>query len=464
MARVLNFQHDNKIVDLVFKEEVNQYDNSFTIIIGKNGIGKSRLLADMAKTLTLTNREHIFFSPRITSAYETGGGCMIKGNIIAVSTSPFDKFPIIRRRSLEESRSNYRYIGMRGEGPYGASSSIALISSAAVSLLEKLHKGRSNENLQQIFNTLGFQPKADLIIKPSYIGKVSVEHSSKIDEDSSIRIDLSTFERDYGIIIEERYRDILRTLSLAKRQKILYAIKTVHKTQPEKKAVSLTVDFMDGSSHLEGLETGKEYISALLTLMKYGFMRLMDLRLNKIVHGELSLKFASSGEQCLLVIMLGIAGHIEHESIVLIDEPEISLHPSWQEEFMTLLISAFSAYRGCQFVIATHSPQLISRLKDKACFITSLSQGRTYRANEFLQKSADVQLAELFDAPGTMNEYISRLAFNLLAKAKAKKTIDKELQKDLEHLIILSDKINDHDPVKELVSSVVEACSHYANN
>ena len=88
----------------------------------------------------------------------------------------------------------------------------------------------------------------------------------------------------------------------------------------------------------------------------------------------MSLKRASSGEQCLLVMLLGIAGHITDGSIILIDEPEISLHPRWQEEFIIMLTKAFLTYSGCQFIIATHSPQIISNLPNKGCYITSLSK------------------------------------------------------------------------------------------
>ena len=156
--------------------------------------------------------------------------------------------------------------------------------------------------------------------------------------------------------------------------------------------------------------------------------------------------------------------HITDGSLVLIDEPEISLHPRWQEEFMMMLMKSFSSYKGCHFIIATHSPQVIARLNSRACFITSLSKHRIYDAEEFYQRSADYQLAELFDAPGIMNEYISRLAFNLLARVKANKSVSEESSVDLERLLALDVQVENGDPVKELISSVAEVCKHYANN
>lgn len=455
MSRINRIIHDGHHIDLVLGN-IDQAENTYTVIIGKNGIGKSRLLSSLAKHKTKYDYD------AWEDSIPTDG--YINSNVIAVSTSPFDKFPSPRKKSLEDANSNYKYIGMRGEGLYSLSSSIALISSAARGLLEKLTKKSNNENLLNVFKTLGFEPNAGLIIKPGYIGKDTVRNSSVISEDSSLYIELLCLERDYGIFVDDRYKDILISLSHHKQHKIFWSLRLINKILQKRKAVELSINFNSDTSQISGTNTDSEYIDAILTLMKHGFMRLIDLHLFKIGHGEISLKKASSGEQCLLVIMLGIAGHIKNGSLILIDEPEVSLHPKWQEEFMLLLTSAFCQYKGCQFVVATHSPQIISRLKAQGCFVTSLSRQKTYNATDFLEKSADFQLAELFDAPGTMNEYISRLAFNLLAKLKAYKSLSPELALDLEHLKILSTKIDQGDPVKELVESVVEACAKYADN
>jgi len=67
----------------------------------------------------------------------------------------------------------------------------------------------------------------------------------------------------------------------------------------------------------------------------------------------------SSGEQHELVILYELLFRVSDNSIILIDEPEISLHVAWQEAFLGDLaemakLSKFDA------LIATHSPQIIS--------------------------------------------------------------------------------------------------------
>lgn len=73
-------------------------------------------------------------------------------------------------------------------------------------------------------------------------------------------------------------------------------------------------------------------------------------------HNEENIQISelSSGQKCMILTLLNIAGSISDNSVVCIDEPEISLHPRWQKEFMKVLIEFFSDYKKCHFIIATH--------------------------------------------------------------------------------------------------------------
>jgi predicted ATPase len=459
MGRIYSHFHDGRTIDLIKSDLLNDDENVFTVVVGKNGVGKSRLLADIVKNNSLeVSQFSSFRTPAKASDLWRDGG-----KVIAVSTSPFDKFPA-RRKADIEGNTNYRYVGMRAEGLYQASSAVSLISSAAKGLLDQLLVSSASHNLLPVFDSLNFSPVVDFVFKPGYIRSRSSLFVVDIVEDPSLEVELRNLDRDYGIQVDERYFDNLRALSFSRRHKVIHAMINVNKFLSHRKAVELTVNFAGGLSRLDGVVTDDSFIESVLVLMNAGLMRLMDLKLQKLGFGELSLKRASSGEQCLLVLMLGIAGHITDGSLILIDEPEISLHPRWQEEFMMMLMKSFSSYNKCHFIIATHSPQVIARLNSRACFVTSLSKHKIYDAEEFYQRSADYQLAELFDAPGIMNEYISRLAFNLLARVKANRTLSDESLQDLNRLLELDLQVECGDPVKELIGSVVEVCKHYADN
>lgn len=67
----------------------------------------------------------------------------------------------------------------------------------------------------------------------------------------------------------------------------------------------------------------------------------------------------SSGEQHEIVLIYDLLFNVEPGSLVLIDEPEISLHVAWQQEFMAD-IQRIAKLSDLRFVVATHSPQIIN--------------------------------------------------------------------------------------------------------
>lgn len=74
---------------------------------------------------------------------------------------------------------------------------------------------------------------------------------------------------------------------------------------------------------------------------------------------QLSVSDLSSGEQHELILLKYLLFDTNPGSIVLIDEPEISLHVSWQKAFLEDL-SRISSISSLRFIIATHSPQIIN--------------------------------------------------------------------------------------------------------
>ncbi|AIV39361.1 hypothetical protein NI26_02095 [Curtobacterium sp. MR_MD2014] len=68
----------------------------------------------------------------------------------------------------------------------------------------------------------------------------------------------------------------------------------------------------------------------------------------------------SSGEQHEIILLFDLLFNVQPNSVVLIDEPEISLHIGWQKKFIAdvLLIAGLV---GFQFCVATHSPQIIGQ-------------------------------------------------------------------------------------------------------
>jgi AAA domain, putative AbiEii toxin, Type IV TA system len=75
---------------------------------------------------------------------------------------------------------------------------------------------------------------------------------------------------------------------------------------------------------------------------------------------EISPSLLSSGEQHELVLAYKLLFQAEENSLVLIDEPEISLHVAWQRAFLDDIIR-IAKVSSLRFIIATHSPQIINK-------------------------------------------------------------------------------------------------------
>ncbi|MEP7121432.1 MAG: AAA family ATPase [Byssovorax sp.] len=94
----------------------------------------------------------------------------------------------------------------------------------------------------------------------------------------------------------------------------------------------------------------------------------------------------SDGERSLLVIASTLARRLtlldrgeddplRREAVVIIDEIELHLHPAWQREIVPRLLETFPS---CQFVVTTHSPQVLSSVPRESIVI--LDHFKAYQA------------------------------------------------------------------------------------
>ncbi|OPB33815.1 AAA family ATPase [Pseudomonas fluorescens] len=81
-------------------------------------------------------------------------------------------------------------------------------------------------------------------------------------------------------------------------------------------------------------------------------------------------KNLSSGEQCMVLMLVKIMSNVRPGAVVLVDEPEISLHVHWQQ-MLPQLFEVISERLGCSFVIATHSPTVVTNIGNEMshCFL-----------------------------------------------------------------------------------------------
>lgn len=160
---------------------------------------------------------------------------------------------------------------------------------------------------------------------------------------------------------EAAFLDALEPRGLVIREFALWWLAQVELSQedPSKKrlleALNYAIDsFLEGYSNLRA--TSEPKVSLLID--KEG--KTLDIRQ------------LSDGERSILALILDLAKRLalanpssdnpvqDGNAIVLIDEIDLHLHPSWQRTICKRLVRTFP---NCQFIVTTHSPQIIGELE-----------------------------------------------------------------------------------------------------
>ncbi|KAB1179587.1 AAA family ATPase [Photobacterium damselae] len=442
--------------------------NTFTIIIGKNGTGKSRLLTKVASTLLKCKRynqnhtklkqskvqEMTFMNRDKFISVNSGkgkSGRLFERNrhtkdnmcrkLIAASISPFDKFPLPENNSSLSVRDNfYSYIGFKTDK--ASLSDKNLLTRFATSIISS----RSNVAVKRTLRLLGY--KSDINIR--------FKHNSERYFRNENHLSKKMTFREVVLNNKELYSRVLHDNNYLMSNLILQELSQTNKTVIGKKTIhDLIGDNNLPDSYSTNSKLDDKTTSDLIRSLELNISDISNIVLRKNdSNGNLTLNDASSGERSMLLLVCSIASQITNDSIVLIDEPEISLHPAWQETFVDLISKAFAHYKRCHFIIATHSPLIVSNLPEMDCFIVNMDINKTVSSKNYHNKSADYQLATLFNTPGFQNEYLNRVCIAILSDfANGCPITDSQID-NINFLISIHDTLDDIDNVKVLIGII----------
>lgn len=121
----------------------------------------------------------------------------------------------------------------------------------------------------------------------------------------------------------------------------------------------------------------------------------------------------SSGEQNLLATGARLIGFAVPASLIIIDEPEVSLNVVWQQRYIELISEALQHAHGSHVLIASHSPYLIADLHaDDATIVVVERRGNNLNfkahASEFWGWGAEAILYEVLGLSSASNYHFSR--------------------------------------------------------
>ncbi len=159
------------------------------------------------------------------------------------------------------------------------------------------------------------------------------------------------------------------------------------------------------------------------------------IRLDQLSDGEKNM-IAMVGDIARRLSMANpnLPNPLEGEGIVMIDEVDLHLHPSWQRVIVSKLIEVFP---NIQFIVTTHSPQVLSHIKADHIFILQQESDNisVTKPTESYGKSSDRQLEDILGVearPLEIKEELHRL-FKLIRENSLDEA--KEIMNELENKI-----------------------------
>ena len=351
--------------------------NHISVVIGNNATGKSRLLAGMLNCLRqgtnyrAKNRvddiEITILSGDTVSCISKGNpGISSKLNLISISNSLFDKFPIEGTLDL-----NYAYIGTKSASIGSPTSFITNdLMDALSSHLENLS---FRNKASEIFSFIGLKPIINIVLSPSY--RSSNKAIQELLGNSSTATRLIKYlkvEISRGVYRVQR-KSLLKSLDNAN---FMLGFHTFL-ASTFKQFISSDAPTLEYLIKIDEPDENTEFIHEYRFFSFLRQLRLISYNGIFVQKGDhiYDINDSSTGEIGLLTTFIRAIPHLKPNSIIFIDEPEISLHPSWQMQYISLLQKFLEGYTGCHVIIATHSHLILSDLRNEWSSVLTLRAG-----------------------------------------------------------------------------------------
>ncbi len=162
----------------------------------------------------------------------------------------------------------------------------------------------------------------------------------------------------------------------------------------------------------------------------------------------LAVNTLSDGEKCLFSLVGDLARRLalaapnlsdplQGSGIVLIDEIDLHLHPSWQRKVVGLLKKTFP---NCQFIITSHSPQVLGELS--ASDIIILNNGKIFNPPQTLGLTSNDILSSIMDYDDNKISLIRNETIENLLKKLAKAVDDEDFEKAKKLIAEIESKTN----------------------
>lgn len=443
----------------------------YSVLIGCNGVGKSTLLKEMVDFFVDLHAYINNFKQKMSSAnkarlkgvkYHIDGVCcevirigrtfltkiddrflaskkLRVPTIVACNFGAFDKFPVQKVNGSSQTRYDvpyYKYVGAHVNGNMISSSAIAF--RLLFALKENMDE-RQRQNLSSILDFIGYDHTITLnysiVLRSKKNGSVYDHVLQHVQKD-----------KEYSKLTSEQRNNKVRELY------------DFYKNKEFAKQPTCNYDIDIDQNSL----AANEDLNYIYKLKQYDLVQAASVVFYK--NGkQIASEEMSSGEFAMLSMVLSIStAASDLHTLILIDEPELSLHPNWQ---MTIIDNLDRALKNqvCHLLIATHSHMLVSDLPMNRSSVSQWEKDKDGNliANRIEENtygwSAEEVLLKVFKTATDRNRYFGERIAKLLEQM-GNDTITKEAVADeLDDLQEISQHLSDVDPMKMVLNTIIDA-------
>ncbi len=443
--QISGFEIGDRFISLPERRKINA--NRITVVVGPNGVGKTNLLVEMVYHFTGKNRSSRRESQSFVRIESVGGRAPAR--VVTQTFSPFSRFPKERSRALGlrdyliDGDEQYATIGFtRGIGFQGSVSRVAVGR-----IIRKIFTRPEHARpLAKAMESLGFNPLLTLGFQTvqAFVGS-DIRNKKELRVSITEYISVIKAKSSHSFDEQKLVREFQNESDAALALRIEKSLLTLQQVSVEKRSAGNVKrnEYVFEVSLLEP-ERNADLLESVLTLNRLGLLRISSCLLTPhgkngswlsgygIAPGEIDIADASSGQQQLLSSLFGVVAEADDNSLILIDEPELSLHPAWQTQFIDLLTDALSGIRKCHIFIATHSALVAQRAHELDLEIISLgSESLKLSPKENNAVSVDQMLLETFGLAVRDSAYVSKLLLELIMDADESPELRAEARKKI---------------------------------
>ncbi len=331
------------------KPRAHETRNWITVLSGENGTRKSVLLR-LIVTAALNKPSYGSSKKWPSSAtLKTSGPVRY---VLAASGTYSDRFPQVVGAQITRPVSgfdldNFSYFGPRYAGNVAGRGRTA--AGLLLSMLENpVDEPERAKSVAAVLQCLGYSTKVHALLAP----RVGVDDGAEGAKNLRRYVDKTIANlRNSEAAFAEDLRKFLKELD----------------AESALKEVLYTRDLVVELDVKGSVEIRKQ--QRLIPFLKAGMFNVVELKFFSAKEREpaaddgVSVDDLSSGQLQMLNNLLNLALCIKDDTLVLIDEPENSLHPEWQRDYISLLRRSLACAKRCHIVIATHSPLVASGVK-----------------------------------------------------------------------------------------------------